>query len=333
MLVVDLLHEFELGVWKVIFTHLLRLLDAAKQGRVHELNRHYCQVPTFSWDTIQCFRSNSSKMKKMAARDFKDLLLCSIPVFEDLLPEPHNDFMMKLLFLLCHWHGLAKLCMHTEDTLRLMESVTVMLGNHLRTFTNETCATFSTKELHREAEAQTRRQARETLLKQGVFSRQPNNTYTSTRKAKTLNLQTYKLHALGDYVEQIQTYGTTDSYSTQGSLSTMLKKIDLFIQAKKSSFHNLLQLNDESLPDKPEDCYHIGQTQNFPEDLIPFVRKNSADPLMKNFILQLKAHLLPRVQALHEANVFMDLPEPSVTADATDIEALSMLNQVVFQRD
>jgi hypothetical protein len=26
MLVVDLLHEFELGVWKAIFTHLLRIL-------------------------------------------------------------------------------------------------------------------------------------------------------------------------------------------------------------------------------------------------------------------------------------------------------------------
>jgi len=122
---------------------------------------------------------------------------------------------MKLLFLLCHWHGLAKLRMHTEDTLRLMESETVELGNHLRTFTSETCATFSTKELHREAEARTRHQARETLLKQGVLSHQQNNTYASTRKAKTLNLQTYKLHALGDYVEQIQTYGTTDSYSTQ----------------------------------------------------------------------------------------------------------------------
>ncbi|KIM50186.1 hypothetical protein SCLCIDRAFT_34561 [Scleroderma citrinum Foug A] len=73
--------------------------------------------------------------------------------------------------------------------------------------------------------------------------------------------------------------------------------------------------------------------QNFLEDLILFVRKNSADPLMKNFILQLKAHLLPHVQALHDANVLVDLPEPSVTADAMDTEGLSMLNQVVFQRD
>jgi hypothetical protein len=32
MLVVDLLHEFELGVWKTLFTHLIRLLYAAGKG-------------------------------------------------------------------------------------------------------------------------------------------------------------------------------------------------------------------------------------------------------------------------------------------------------------
>jgi hypothetical protein len=41
MLVVDLLHEFELGVWKAIFIHLLRILYAeAPGGRlIAELNR------------------------------------------------------------------------------------------------------------------------------------------------------------------------------------------------------------------------------------------------------------------------------------------------------
>ena len=29
MLVVDLMHEFELGVWKSLFTHLIRILYAA----------------------------------------------------------------------------------------------------------------------------------------------------------------------------------------------------------------------------------------------------------------------------------------------------------------
>ena len=107
---------------------------------------------------------------------------------------------MSLLFLLCHWHGLAKLHMHTDDTLRLMDLVTVMLGNHLHMFASETCTAFATRELHREAEAQTRRQSCETLLKEGTSS---SNIQAAARKVKTLNLQTYKIHALGNYMEQI----------------------------------------------------------------------------------------------------------------------------------
>lgn len=33
-LVVDLMHEFELGIWKHIFVHLIRLLHAASPGGV-----------------------------------------------------------------------------------------------------------------------------------------------------------------------------------------------------------------------------------------------------------------------------------------------------------
>jgi hypothetical protein len=32
MLVVDLMHEFELGVWKAVFKHLVRILYAAAPG-------------------------------------------------------------------------------------------------------------------------------------------------------------------------------------------------------------------------------------------------------------------------------------------------------------
>jgi hypothetical protein len=43
MLVVDLMHEFELGVWKALFTHLIRILSAASAGdaSLHELDRRY----------------------------------------------------------------------------------------------------------------------------------------------------------------------------------------------------------------------------------------------------------------------------------------------------
>jgi hypothetical protein len=39
MLVVDLMHEFELGVWKAIFIHLLRILDCMNESLKHELDR------------------------------------------------------------------------------------------------------------------------------------------------------------------------------------------------------------------------------------------------------------------------------------------------------
>ncbi|KIJ10249.1 hypothetical protein PAXINDRAFT_40354, partial [Paxillus involutus ATCC 200175] len=39
MLVVDLMHEFELSIWKAIFTHLLRMLESLKDSKLHELDR------------------------------------------------------------------------------------------------------------------------------------------------------------------------------------------------------------------------------------------------------------------------------------------------------
>jgi len=38
MFVVDLLHEFELGVWKATFTHLLRILHAQSGDVITTLN-------------------------------------------------------------------------------------------------------------------------------------------------------------------------------------------------------------------------------------------------------------------------------------------------------
>ena len=39
MLVVDLMHEVELGVWKAVFIHLLHLLDCQNESLKHELDR------------------------------------------------------------------------------------------------------------------------------------------------------------------------------------------------------------------------------------------------------------------------------------------------------
>ncbi len=58
----------------------------------------------------------------------------SIPAFEGLLPDKHNVILMDLLFILAHWHALAKLRQHTELTLKVLESVTTQLGKSLKIF-------------------------------------------------------------------------------------------------------------------------------------------------------------------------------------------------------
>jgi len=40
----------------------------------------FCQVPTFSQDTIQHFHKNVSEMKRLAARDFEDVLQVSVSI-------------------------------------------------------------------------------------------------------------------------------------------------------------------------------------------------------------------------------------------------------------
>ena len=58
-----------------------------------------------------------------------------------------------MLFVLCHWHALAKLRLHTDETLDIFMKVTTDLGNRIRDFAADTCPSFATKELPREAEA------------------------------------------------------------------------------------------------------------------------------------------------------------------------------------
>lgn len=105
--------------------------------------------------------------------------------------------------------------MHTDDTLRIMESVTEEVGNEIRRFSDEACPSFSTRELQREAECRIRLQVRKKSNTSPHSNVQGAPSNANGRRPKVLNLRTYKLHALGDYTAQIRLYGTTDSYSTQ----------------------------------------------------------------------------------------------------------------------
>jgi hypothetical protein len=107
-------------------------------------------------------------------------------------------------------------------SLDIQESTTKDLGQSLRDFESATCSAFETRELKREAEA--RQRQTKVATEPGITDdvpplpsakgKTPLQRYI-TRKAKKFNLITYKLHSLGDYVQTIRMYGTTDSYSTE----------------------------------------------------------------------------------------------------------------------
>ena len=103
--------------------------------------------------------------------------------------------LLQLLYRTAEWHALAKLRMHTDSTLDLLQDATRELRPLIRQFRDKTSDEFDTVEL-------------------------PSKTGTEKRggsssKKKKLNLNTYKFHSLGDYVATIRLFGTTDSYLTQ----------------------------------------------------------------------------------------------------------------------
>lgn len=188
-------------------------------------------MPTFGRDTIRRFSSNISELKKLAARDFEDILQvsfefanlwnkaystyqCAIPVFDGLFPEPYNKAILDLLFTCAHWHGLAKLRMHTDLTLNIFDEATVKLGAEFRAFVGETCPAFDTRELRREKDARRRRREKKGKERQISGDTAAESNEEEPLK-KTLNLRRYKYHSLGDYANTIRRLGTTDSYSTE----------------------------------------------------------------------------------------------------------------------
>ena len=104
----------------------------------------------------------------------------------------------------------AKLRIHTESTLTQFEASTTLLGQEMRQFLRRVCSKYRTYELPKEEAARGRRNA--ALTTQAGASKELSRP---GKLLRTLNLNTYKFHSLGDYPEAIRQFGTTDSYSMQ----------------------------------------------------------------------------------------------------------------------
>lgn len=132
-----------------------------------------------------------------------------MPVFEGLFPSDHDAIIQTLLYRFAQWHALAKLRLHSETTLTLLDKTFKRLSRQLRKFRDFTCAAFATLELPKEKAARERKVARE---RSGADNA---NTGSGGRKGKKFNMNTYKFHAMGDYLHSIRLFGTTDSFTSQ----------------------------------------------------------------------------------------------------------------------
>jgi len=131
---------------------------------------------------------------------------CILPVLDGLLPAPHEAAILDLIFVMGCWHAYAKLRLHTEQTLASFKCLTADLGILLRHFSTVTCVAFKTSELPRERAARLWRAANTPTV---------STPSGSGPRLKSFNLNTYKLHALGDYPQTIRERGTTDNYTSQ----------------------------------------------------------------------------------------------------------------------
>lgn len=135
---------------------------------------------------------------------------------EGLLPEPLNSIVLDMFWAYACWHALAKLRLHTETTVDILNDFTQMFGATTRKFALA-CKDINIRELPYEEASRGRREVN--LQVKAARKKPPTDSDGKTAargsKKKTLNLSTFKFHSLGHYPEAIQRCGTIDNYSTQ----------------------------------------------------------------------------------------------------------------------
>ncbi|KAF8673118.1 hypothetical protein RHS04_07673 [Rhizoctonia solani] len=323
--------------FNIFETFVVDQLHEIKLGTIVEFNKRFQSVSTFG-STIQMFLDDVASMGRLAARNFEDILQCCLPVFEGLLPSECNALVQRLLFTFAQWHGLAKLCRHTTETLKIMKKLTTKLGSKLRNFAEvtqnmnvrETLDKY-TRRKKRQAAAQAPRSTQPATSKSKSKASVPSET-ADGRRICFFNINTYKVHAIGNYVDTIAEFGTTDSYLTQicklqhrfiknqfkctnkkdvveqmtqiGDVSSALKRMDLELEQQEAQLQSqigdlaMLPLDPKGLQSLLDGSpYTIGQTKRS-ADLIPsitrWIYEQQHNNAMKFFIPQLKRFFLAR---------------------------------------
>ncbi|KZV98671.1 hypothetical protein EXIGLDRAFT_606761 [Exidia glandulosa HHB12029] len=233
LLVVDLMHEIELGVWIGLLAHLIRILHTLGHDKIQTLNDRFHALPTFGRDAIRSFSAKVADMSRMTADDYANMLQCAMPCFEGLFPEPYDSEIQSLLFTLARWHSLAKLRMHTDSTLQQLEQVTKDFGIAIRNFQADCCEKLEAYETPKEQEKRVR------AAQAAAATQTTTQTVVNTsRQVRKYNLNTIKFHSMPDYVPSITRVGTTDGYTTAINELSHRVPISMFQRTSKHNFES-----------------------------------------------------------------------------------------------
>ena len=99
------------------------------------------------------------------------------------------------MFLLVTWHAYAKLCLHTNMTLEMMDTVCTSLCQAVRDFATITCPRYVSKELPKEAHTCIAHQTDQVNCAKSRMQKK-----TAGTKKKQFNMETFKLHCIPNYV-------------------------------------------------------------------------------------------------------------------------------------
>ncbi|KAJ3825959.1 hypothetical protein F5880DRAFT_1610641 [Lentinula raphanica] len=281
-------------------------------------------VPNFGRNIIRRFHNNVSEMKKLAARDWEDILQYAMPSFDGLFETSHNKIILDLLFVSATWHGLGKLRLHTDSSLLSFDGATEDIGKMCRKFAKDTCGDYETKELPSERDSRYRRQGKKRKRSLSPESR-------SAPRLHSFNNNTYKTHALGHYPFGVRYYGCTDGTSTQTSEKEHKRVKLMYPRTNKQNpagqiknherrgrlLRHIRNKHPQTLV-KPQDRrrkkialgpkddeplsksdpyarFHIAEGQRYFHHITKFLNDNRADPAVTNFRPKLYSYLLSQL--------------------------------------
>ncbi|KIM61801.1 hypothetical protein SCLCIDRAFT_25468 [Scleroderma citrinum Foug A] len=295
VLVMDLMHEFELGVLKSVIKHLIRILYIIDPGLVSTLNQRFSAIPLFGIDGICRFPLNVAEMRQWVARHFEDMLqklAAEIWQFQKSTCDAFKTHKLPSEVAAQHrWQeGLIRTGGPTSSTSSTAcpKSFNILtykfhaLGDYSRSI-----QMFGTTDSYT---TQTGELAHHMIKK---FYRHTNKRDVATALTKQERRRTRIQRQLGDHTSKEMSLDTLSPDGMEESLT---------------EYHHVMH----ALP-----CNAF--------NLASFLRENESDPAIKNFVPKMKDHLLSRLYGYE-----YDGDEHSFTDDKrNDLRIVSGLNQVI----